>query len=169
MQRFTSPLARFDSDLWHFHIVVPEEVVSAFDFEGKARRVICTVNDRITFHCAFMPAGNGQYFINLNKEIRTKLKLNEGDEVEAMVIKDETRYGMPMAEEFEVAMEQDPEAKRWFEELTDGKKRTLLHLVNKVKSSEKRIEKSLVIMEHLKMVSGKIDYKLLNEQFRQAN
>jgi len=168
MQTFTTKLARFNSDLWHFHILVPDEVVASFDFRGKAKRVVCTVNKKETFHCAFMPAGKGQYFINLNKEVRKKLNLEEGDNVDASVILDTSKYGMPIAEEFEVALAQDTEAETIFEALTDGKKRTLLHLVNKVKNSDPRIKKALVIMEHLKLTQGKLDFKLLNQQFKEA-
>lgn len=166
MQTFTAPLARFNSDLWHFHIIVPNAVVESFDFAGKAKRVVCIINDQESFHCAFMPAGNGVYFISLNKEVRKKLGAEEGDLVEAQVVLDTSKYGMPIAEEFEMALVQDPQAESLFNDLTDGKKRTLLHLVNKVKSSDIRIRKSLSIMEHLKITQGEIDYKLLNEQFK---
>ncbi len=166
MQTFTAELARFNSDLWHFHIIVPKEVVNSFDFDGKAKRVVCTLNNQETFHCAFMPAGDGSYFINLNQEIRKKLGLNEGDPVNASVVKDTSKYGMPIAPEFEMALAQDSEADEIFNALTDGKKRTLLYLVQKVKSSDIRIIKALIIMEHLKITQGELDFKLLNEQFK---
>lgn len=168
MQTFTTKLARFNSDLWHFHIMVPNQVVTAFDFGSKAKRVVCTLNNKETFHCAFMPAGNGEYFINVNKEIRKSLHAEAGDEVNASVILDTSKYGMPIAEEFEIALAQDPEADMIFAALTDGKKRTLLHVVNKVKSVDIRIKKSLIIMHHLKITQGELDFKLLNEQFKEG-
>ena len=44
----------------------------------------------------------------------------------------------------------DKKANSTFENLTDGNKRGIIYLVSKVKSVEKRIEKSLRIAEYLK-------------------
>ncbi len=154
--------------MWHFHFKVPNEVVHSFQFTD-AKRVICKLNNKVEFHCALMPNGKGGYFINVNKEIRSQLKLDIGSNVDVSLILDESKYGMPISAEFEACLNEDSEANTIFESLTPGKKRTLIHIINVVKNSDKKIAKSIVILEHLKIKHGKIDFKMLNEMFKAMN
>lgn len=80
--KFITKLEVFDSPLWKYHVKVPETVVEKFVKDKKQKRVRCTLNGTHTFQCALMPAGGGIYFININQQIRKKLRLNTGDEVE---------------------------------------------------------------------------------------
>ena len=98
-----------------------------------------------------------------------RVKLKEGSKVKVAVEKDTSKYGMPIPEEFEIALTQDRESAAFFDSLTPGRQRNLIYLVYKVKSTVLRIRKSLVILHHLKYTSGIIDFKLLNEQFKEAN
>ena len=83
--------------------------------------------------------------------------------------KDESKYGIPMPEEMQEALYMDPEADQLFHKLTPGKQRSLLYIIGKPKSSNKRIEKAIVILEHLKTQGGKVDFKQLNIDFKEAN
>ena len=65
-----SELKRFQSDLWHFYISVPASEVKPL--LQNNRRVLCRINDVFTFQCALMPDGNGDYFININKDTYKK-------------------------------------------------------------------------------------------------
>ena len=114
--KFTSTIARFDSDLWHFHLTVPNPVAS--DFKQKnIKRFICELNNQELIHCAIMPAGENRYFININKALRKKLELIEGSEVVCEIWEDNSKYGMPLPEEFEEVLYTDPEGQRLFEAL----------------------------------------------------
>lgn len=166
--KFTAKLSKFDSPLWGFHIEVPNEVAEHFIQDGK-KRVICTLNDAETFQCALMPQKDGPYFINLNKKLREKFKLRIGSEVQAEIKKDESKYGLPLPEEMEELLAQDPEGERLFHELTPGRQRSLLYIVGKPKRSETRLKKAVVVIEHLKVNNGKIDYKRLNQDMKDAN
>jgi bifunctional DNA-binding transcriptional regulator/antitoxin component of YhaV-PrlF toxin-antitoxin module len=165
MKTYQARLSRFNSDLWHFHIPVPDEAVTPFK-DMKAKRVICTLNGTERFHCALMPDGNGGYFINLNKELRTKLDLEIGDEVSFYLEKDESKYGLPMPEEMEELLRQDEEFDRFFHALTPGKQRTLIFMAGKPKTSDTRLRKALAIMGHLKEMNGGLDFKKLNEHMK---
>ena len=154
--------------MWSYHIPVPLEIAEQF-VTKKSRRVICTLNNLITVHIALTHDGIGGFYITLNKENRKKLKVVEGDSIKIDIKKDESKYGMPMPEEFEVMLEQEPDADRIFHKLTPGKQRTLLHLIGKYKNSETRITKALVVANYLIECNGKIDFKALNADFKAAN
>ncbi len=164
-KKFKTKLANLDSALWSYHIPVPKNVKEAF-VEGKDRRVICRLNDTIEFPCAIMYKAEEYFFININKEIRKKLKLEIGTEVEVEIWKDNSEYGMPMPEELSEIFAMDPEADKAFHALTKGKQRNLIYLVSKPKNVDTRIRKAIAITEYLKTCKGKIDFKELNEAMK---
>lgn len=162
---FEAELNAFDnSKLWYFYIMIPDAVSTKLI--KKSRRVIATINNSITFPCALMHDGNGQYFININKEYRKKLNVVKGSKLMVSLVEDTSEYGMPVPEEMQELLIQDEEGKAVFEKLTPGKKRTLLHLVGKVKSSDIRIDKSIKIINYLKSVDGKLDFKEIHEALK---
>ena len=165
---FKSHIDQMNSNVWSFHIKVPIEI-SKYFLDQDIKRLICRINDQVEFHCALMPEGKGQYFININKELRKQLEVRLGDSLKCVVKEDISKYGMPLPEEMEVLFEQDEEADRLFHDLTSGKQRTLLYTVGKPKSTEVRLKKALVIIEYLKSVNGQLDFKELNQAFKEAN
>lgn len=161
---FTAPIEKHDSEVWFYHIVVPQEIVDHFLNDG-GQRVVCTLNGKESFQCALMPA-DGKRFININKKLRDKLGLVLGEPVTASLSKDTSEYGLPMPDEFREMLNQDPVGDRLFHELTPGKQRNLLYIAGGVKSIDKRIERAIVIVEHLKTHQGKIDFKALNVEMK---
>ncbi|MBK9255153.1 MAG: YdeI/OmpD-associated family protein [Saprospiraceae bacterium] len=167
MIHFKSTFSKFDQGLWPYHFPVADDIAAQF-ISGTDRRVVCTINNVLTIHSAIMP-GNGRWFIMLNKQIVTKLRLKPGDQLDIKMEKDVSEYGMPMPEEMMVSLDQDEDANTYFHKLTPGKQRTLIYIVSKVKSPDIRINKALAIMHHLKETSGVIDFKLLNETLKMFN
>ncbi len=161
---FSTKLANFDdSPLWGFHFDVPASVASVL-IDGKDRRMLCQVAGE-TIHSAFMP-NNGTYFVMLNKDFVKRHKLQIGQTMEIRACKDNSKYGMAVSEEFNEVLSQDTDAMGYFEALTAGKQRTLIHIVNTVKGSDGRIRKTLAIADHLKANRGVLDFKMLNEAFK---
>jgi bifunctional DNA-binding transcriptional regulator/antitoxin component of YhaV-PrlF toxin-antitoxin module len=165
--KFTSVLEKFHGNLWGHHIIVPDEFYQPF--AKTDRRVVCKINDLTEFQCALMPKGDGQYFININKELRKKLRINVGEKVAVEIRKDESEYGLPMPEEMQELLNMDEEGNHYFHQLTKGKQRSLLHLVGKPKNTDTRLKKAVVILDYLKQVEGKLDFKELNIAFKEAN
>lgn len=64
--------------------------------------------------------------------------------------KDHTTYQFEDVEEWNEVMNTDPEVEIIFNQLTPGNKRSILFLIQQVKSSDKRIQRSLKIAENLK-------------------
>jgi uncharacterized protein YdeI (YjbR/CyaY-like superfamily) len=161
---FTALVEKLDSEVWFYHIVVPQKIVDHFLKDGP-QRLVCTLNGKESFQCAIM-AANGKRFINVNKKIRDKLSLVIGEPVTASLAKDTSEYGLPMPDEFREMLNQDPLGDDLFHALTLGKQRNLLYIAGGVKSIDKRIARAIVIVEHLKIHKGKLDFKALNEEMK---
>jgi len=156
--RFTSVLEKSDNKLWGAHFHVPAAAAKAF---GKDRRVVCTLNGRHKRQCAILPHGKGAFVITVNKSQRTLLALDFGEEINVSLTKDKNTYGLPLPEELKELLRQDNEGNSLFEALTPGRKRTLLHIIDSVKNSDKRLLRAIAIVQHLKINKGKINYKQL--------
>lgn len=168
MQEVIEKLSRFENNkLWSYHIKIPDDVAEQF-IDGKDRRIVCTFNDDETIHCALMPSPKG-YFILINQRIVKKMHLHLGEAVKLKIRKDTSKYGMPVAKEFETCLNDEPLALEYFEALTAGKQRNLIHLVNQVKSPDIKIRRSLAIVEHLITEKGKVNHKALNQLIKRYN
>ncbi len=140
------------------HILrVPKEKVAHFGFKGNLRRVICTLNGVETFNCSLFPS-RGDYFITLNKKLRDRLGIQPGDNVTIELKKDESKYGMPMPEEFAEVLRQDPDGNQLFNNLSPGDQRLMLKLIVFVKDADRRIARALAGIELLKRSNGKFNY-----------
>jgi hypothetical protein len=149
---------------WHF-LVIPKDAVDKFAFTGKSKRVICSIKGSEPFQCALMPWG-GIFYIIVNKKRRTELGLELGQMVDVVLEKDESKYGMPMPDEFKEVLNQDPEGDKLFHSLTAGKQRSTLYFIGKVKGIDKRIHTALIFIEHLKKNGGKIIDEKLREELK---
>jgi hypothetical protein len=162
---FTGILDHFDSDLWGYHITVPLPIAQPFLDDGQ-RRVVCRLNDTLEFQGALMPKGNGDYFININKARREKLKLKLGSSVQVSLRPDQSEYGLPMPEELAELLRQDDAGDALFHALTPGKQRSLLYIIGSPKTADTRLRRALAVIEHLKLHGGKLDFKRLNEEMK---
>lgn len=167
METFTSPIIKLDSPVWTSIAPVPDAIAERLIEKTTDKRVVCTLNGRLKKHCALMPRGDGSYYILVNKQELKQIGVSLNEEIHIALEPDRSDYGMPMDDEFRAVLDSDPEGEKHFEALTPGKKRTLLYMVHKIKNGQKKIQRSIVIIEHLKMTGGKIDYKLLNRQFKE--
>ncbi len=166
--KFKTTVGLLTNNVYFGHIHIPKIVYDKMTTDGN-KRVLCTVNDNEYFHAGLMPKGEGNFFIMLNKKRMKAFQLEPGQEVTITLEKDTSKYGMHMPQEFQEVLDSDPEGESYFEQLTDGKKRNLIHLVAKVKNIDLKITKALIICDHLKANQGKIDFKLLNEAMKVKN
>lgn len=148
---------------WHY-LIVSKAVEKKFAFEGKSKRVVCSINGHEGFQCALMPWGEVFYII-VNKQKRDSIGIAAGDKVSVELVKDESKYGLPMPEELREVLNQDSEGDKLFHELTAGKQRSILYYVGKTKDIDMRIHYSLIFVEHLKE-HGKISEKVLYEELK---
>jgi len=147
------------------YIEIPEAIYQELLKITTDKRVKCTLNNTITVSRAMAPKGSFHYIL-LNKEVLKEAKISIGDSVLVELQPDESKYGMPISEEMEEVLYNDPDGSILFHKLTPGAQRTLIHIINRFKSSNLKIERSFVILEHLKKTNGKIDFELLNQDFK---
>ncbi len=166
-QKFKTELTKSPVDSgWHF-LVISKAITAKFGFEGKFKRVVCTINGGESFQCALLPWGE-MFYIIVNKKKRDALGIVAGDTVDVLLEKDESKYGLPMPEELEEVLKQDTEGDRLFHELTQGKQRSLLYLLAQPKDIDVRIHQALLVVEHLKE-NGKIIDSKLNEELKRPS
>jgi hypothetical protein len=166
--QFESILQKTDAAIYYYNIIVPDEVVAHFTAKD-VKRFICTLNNTERFHCALMHTGDGQRYIIINKDLRKKLGLEVGTPVLAKIEEDTSEFGMEMPEELGELLRQDDEGNAHFRALTPGKQRNLIHMVASVKSPNIKLRRAFVINNHLKMHNGKLDFKQLNVELKEAN
>lgn len=137
------------------HITVDAEILTKFLKKEDAssvfnQRFIVTINHSVTWKGGTVSLGNNQAYITLSKARMKQLKVDLGDVVEVCLEKDASLYGFDVPEEFEEILRQDVVARQRFESLSMGKRRAVIYVVLQIKSSDKRIEKSLFLLENLK-------------------
>lgn len=79
-----------------------------------------------------------------------ELGVDLDDEISIELVRDNSEFGMDVPIEFSEVLNQDPEANARFNDLTKGTQRAVIYLINQLKSSDKRIEKSVFLLENLK-------------------
>ncbi|MDI1243231.1 MAG: YdeI/OmpD-associated family protein [bacterium] len=149
---------------WHF-LIINRKYVDKLGFEGKSKRVLCSIKGSEPFACALMPWSDF-FYIMVNKLRRAELGLNVGDSVDVVLEKDDSKYGMPMPEELQEVLNQDPEGSKLFHTLTAGKQRSMMWFIGKVKDNDKRIHTALIFIEHLKKNDGKIVHEYLQQELK---
>lgn len=131
------------------HLVADYDQSKTFIAEN-GRRIIFEGPDGKVLHRALQLRKDGYAIIGLSKAVLKAWKMQVGEKVKIEILKDESKYGMPFPEEFEVTLEQDPEAAAAFEALSDGRKRGLLHYADSAKSEASRIKRALELAEKLR-------------------
>ena len=166
MLEFTGKYLITDSAIGYNGVIAPSEIMNEIR-KMENQRFIITINNAISYPGTPVPIDKGSYLVLINKARAKKLKLQVGDQVQVSFAHDESEYGMPMPEEMAMVLSEDPEGEAFLKGLTPGKIRSLIYLVSKVKNPDKRIEKAVVILEHLRANKGKLDMKMLNVAFKE--
>lgn len=166
VQKFIAVVDNFKGNLWGHHIRIPAKISNYF-LSTETRRLVCMVPNGESFSCALMSRGEGDYFIHLNKDRLRRLNVSVGSKIEVTLKIDESTCGMPMPVEMEELMHLDEEGKNYFHALTPGKQRSLLYLIGKAKKTETRLRKAWTVLEYLKVNQGKMDFRTLNEAFKE--
>ena len=142
------------------YLEVPLYIIEELGGQLKMR-LICTINNKITFPCGPIALGNGNGCISLNKKRMQELGVHYKDEITVALVKDPSKYGMEMPEELSELLKQDKEGAKRFQLLPPGKQRYIIYYVNMVKSSQLKVERAIKLIENLKKT------KIGKESFRE--
>lgn len=113
--------------------------------------------------------GKGDYFIILNESRCKKIGLVLGEEIEFQIEQDKSEFGMTMSDEFAEVMNQFDEAKRVFDGLTPGKKRSLIYWADNVKSAEIKVRRAIMLCTYLEANKDDLVFKTLNQEMKEAS
>lgn len=158
---FTTHIHRLEYLLNVRYLEIPPEIVDQLGGISK-QRLLCTVNDTLTFQCGMVALGEGKGYITLNKKQLKSLGVDLGDEVRVSLKPDNSKYGMDVPAELEEWLSQDTAARERFDGLSPGKQRYIIYYVSGVKSPQKRMERTALLMENLKrMPEGMFSFRFL--------
>jgi len=164
----STQLKKSDGKLWGWFMPIDDAIVQNINELGW-KRLVANIENAEPMYCAIVSIGNGVKGITLNRPFVKKNGFLLDQELKLKLVEDRSKYGMPLSEEFEATLESDPEAQEHFNSLTPGKQRNLIYFADNVKASDIRIRRALVVMNHLKIHRGKIDFKALTHEMKEAN
>jgi len=126
----------------YFFLKIEAEIVNQFK-NKRQTRFLCTLEKKLTFQCGLNHLGDGNFFIILsNKNLQTVNK-KLGDKIQYELNEDPNPLGVEIPEVLEAILEQDENIKASFESLTPGKKRNVIHQINKIKDIDKQVQNTI--------------------------
>lgn len=157
--QFRTRINRLEHLLGVHYLEVPQEVVQQLG--GKFNvRLLCTVNGNLTFQCGLVALGGGMAYISINNKRMKQLKVKNGDEATVVLEKDNSEFGVEIPEELVELLNQDEEGMKRFKMLVPSKQRYIIQYVSTVKSSQLRIDRSIMLINNLKTFPiGKESFK----------
>ena len=163
---YATQLLAAEHCLWPNQLPVPNSIAKDFKSQNITR-VRCVVKG-IEWQGSILQQKDF-YFIMLNQQRIKAFNLRHDEPIEVILTEDESKYGIDMPETLEQELLHSPEAFEYFEALTPGKIRSLIHIVAKLKSLEGQHKKARAIVHHLIEYEGELDFKALNETIKLYN
>ncbi len=149
----TSPLLYLEKLKLHYIELSGDTLTLLNGGEEKGKfnqRVIVKINQQVKWQGGVVALGEGKGYVAVSKARMKELDIHFGDEVSIEFTKDYSEFGHEFPLELNEVLKQDPEAHERFYQLTPGKQRTLIYYILQMKTSDKRIERSLQFMHNLK-------------------
>lgn len=137
----------------YYFLKIPAEVVDQFE-KKRATRLLCTIEDKVSYSCGLNHYGDGNFYLILAGRYVKKLKKQLGDSVEFEIQEHPNPLGVDVPEVLEVFLSQDPEAEAIYDTFTDGRKRTLIFSINRIKNIDLQVQKitDFLLQEKIKML-----------------
>lgn len=131
----------------YFFLKVEAEIVDRFENKRKTR-LICLLDHKISFQCGLNHLGDGNYFIIISTKNLKLIERQVGDVVSFELMEDPNPLGIDLPETLEILLEQDHELKDKFDRFTDGKKRSIVVQISKIKNIDKQIARTIQLINH---------------------
>jgi len=126
----------------YFYLTLEADIVNQFE-RKRATRLKCTLDEKLTYSCGLNHLGDGNFFIIVATRYMKKIGKQVGDVITFEIIEDPNPLGVEIPEVLNVLLEQDEDAKTIFENMTDGRKRTLIYTILRTKNIDKQVEMTL--------------------------
>lgn len=124
----------------YYFLKIPAGVVEKFK-KKRATRLLCNIENTVSYSCGLNHYGDGDFFIILAGRYIKQLKKQVGDDIEFEICEHPNPLGVDIPEVLEVFLSQDPEAREIYDTFTDGKKRTLIFHIMRVKDIDKQVQR----------------------------
>lgn len=146
---FPAPvLKKSDQNPAYHYIPIPTEIAEEL-VEAGTRRLIADLNGTDVRRYLFSNA-DGEWAIIVGLSKLRDAGVSPGDMVIVGLRPDPNPDHVEICEEFQVALEQDPEAQERFDSFTTGKQRSLVHYINSAKRTSTRVRRSLEMCEKIR-------------------
>ncbi len=124
----------------YFYIRIDATLVDNWP-KGRHTRLRCKLDDRVEYSCGLNHLGDGNYFIIIAKKCLGAIGKVVGDAVTVCLYPDPNPLGVAVPEVLQVLMDQDHVVKEYFEKISDGKKRSLIYSIIKIKNVDLAVAK----------------------------
>jgi hypothetical protein len=129
----------------YFFLKIDAAIVEQYE-KKRHTRFLCTLEKKITFACGLNHLGDGNFFIILSTKNLELVSKQLGDKISFELNEDPNPLGVEMPEVLEAVLEQDEHIKAIFDTLTPGKKRNVIHQINKIKDIDKQVQKTIQLI-----------------------
>ncbi|MEM1336415.1 MAG: DUF1905 domain-containing protein [Bacteroidota bacterium] len=123
----------------YFYLRVGAEIVAQFP-RKRATRMICTLDNTMSYRCGLNHLGDGNYFIIVASKYLEKLGKGLGDLIDYKIEEDPDPLGVAIPEVVTVFLDQEAEYNTIFNTLTDGKKRSLIYSIHKIRDIDRQVK-----------------------------
>lgn len=131
-------------------------IVAHMPFDARAEfgsggiiRVNGTING-FPFHSSIFPHRSGHHFLMVNKKMRAGARVSEpGDVIEVELELDRAPKSVKLPPALRKAIDANPAAKRFFDELPPSSQRYRADMVNDVKTAAGKASKIAAIVKHM--------------------
>lgn len=137
----------------YYFLKIDAEIVDQFEHKKKTR-FICQLDNKIEFQCGLNHLGDGNFFIILSKRNLEVIGKQLGDLIHFELIQDPNPLGVDMPEVLEVLLDQDELLSERFEKLTPGKKRSIIHQINRIKDIDRKVNRSIELINKANLPRG---------------
>lgn len=136
-----------------YHLFIPNNVFEPFAKKKQSRvKIKLWHQDKsIEIYAAIKKdKKSGNYCMMFSNNNQKALGLFQNDYFEMQLFEDTSKYGVEVPEELEAVFLSDYDAYAIFETLTPGKQRSIIYAIIRIKNTQSRIDKALIMCENLK-------------------
>ncbi len=105
----------------YFFLLISAEIVNQLE-NKKTTRLICILDDKISFRCGLNHFGDGNFFVIIAGRYMKKLGKSASEKIKFRIEVDPDQLGVDIPEVLSALLAQDDELNAVFEAITDGKK-----------------------------------------------
>lgn len=134
----------------YFYLELSADTINQFE-KKRHTRLICEIDNKVTYSCGLNHLGNGNFFIILSKKNMKPLGKTVGEEVVFKIYEDPNPLGVAVPEVLQVLLDQDPDAKAIYEGATDGLKRSLIYYIKDIKDVDLQVKRILETLEKFRL------------------